>query len=162
MIVLGIDPGLAMPGWGVVYKGQTDKLTCLAYGCMKTYPKDSLADRLKFIFTETQKIVDTYKPEVVAMEDIFFLKGSKVIATIGQARGALISAVVTKDLPLFEYNPRTIKMALTGYGLADKYQMQHMVKTMLGLKEIPKPDDAADALAMAICHINTNRFTLKK
>ena len=129
---------------------------------MKTYPKDSLADRLKFIFTETQKIVDTYKPEVVAMEDIFFLKGSKVIATIGQARGALISAVVTKGLPLFEYNPRTIKMALTGYGLADKYQMQHMVKTMLGLKDIPKPDDAADALAMAICHINTNRFTLKK
>jgi crossover junction endodeoxyribonuclease RuvC len=147
-----------MPGWGVVYKGKTDKLSCLAYGCMQTYPKDSLADRLKFIFTQTQKIVDTYKPEVVAMEDIFFLKGSKVIATIGQARGALISAVVTKGLPLFEYNPRTIKLALTGYGLADKYQMQRMVKTMLGLKDIPKPDDAADALAMAICHINTNRY----
>ena len=96
------------------------------------------------------------------MEDIFFLKGSKIIATIGQARGALISAVVTKDLPLFEYNPRTIKMALTGYGLANKYQMQHMVKTMLGLKDIPKPDDAADALAMAICHINTNRLPFRR
>ena len=94
------------------------------------------------------------------MEQIFFLKGSTVIATIGQARGALISAVVTKNLPLFEYNPRSIKMALTGYGSADKHQMQHMVKSFLGLKEIPKPDDAADAVAMAICHLNTNK-TLK-
>ena len=160
MIVLGIDPGLSMAGWGVVHKGNTDKYTCLGYGCIKTYPKDCLADRLKFLFYQTHEIIEKYKPEAVAMEQIFFLKGSTVIATIGQARGALISAVVTKNLPLFEYNPRSIKMALTGYGSADKHQMQHMVKSFLGLKEIPKPDDAADAVAMAICHLNTNK-TLK-
>ncbi len=158
MIVLGIDPGLSMAGWGVISKGKTDRITPLDYGCIKTYPTTCLAERLKFLYTEVQNIISKYKPEIVAVEEIFFLKGSKVIATVGQARGALISAVAMNNIPVFEYNPRRVKIALTGYGSADKHQMQHMVKSILGLKEIPKPDDAADALAMAICHLNTCRF----
>jgi crossover junction endodeoxyribonuclease RuvC len=158
MIVLGIDPGLSMAGWGVVSKGQKDRISLLEYGCIKTYPSTCLAERLKFLYTEIQSVIIKYKPEVVAVEEIFFLKGSKVIATVGQARGALISAVAINKIPVFEYNPIIVKIALTGYGSADKHQMQHMVKSILGLKEIPKPDDSADALAMAICHLNTNRY----
>jgi crossover junction endodeoxyribonuclease RuvC len=158
MIVLGIDPGLAMAGWGIVEKGQKDKVKMLEYGCIKTYPTDKLVDRLKYIYDEIQTVISKYKPEVVAIEELFFLKGSKVIASVGQARGAILIAVVNNNIPVFEYNPRHVKIALTGYGSADKHQMQHMVKAILGLKEIPKPDDSADALAMAICHLNTNRI----
>jgi len=158
MIVLGIDPGLSMAGWGVVEKGQKDKVKMLEYGCIKTYPTDKLVNRLKYIYDEIQIVISKYKPEVVAIEELFFLKGSKVIASVGQARGAILIAVVNNNIPVFEYNPRHVKIALTGYGSADKHQMQHMVKAILGLKEIPKPDDSADALAMAICHLNTNRI----
>lgn len=158
MIVLGIDPGLSMAGWGVVEKGQKDKVKMLEYGCIKTYPTDKLVNRLKYIYDEIQCVISKYKPEVVAIEELFFLKGSKVIASVGQARGAILIAVINNDIPVFEYNPRHVKIALTGYGSADKHQMQHMVKAILGLKEIPKPDDSADALAMAICHLNTNRI----
>lgn len=158
MIVLGIDPGLSMAGWGVVEKGQKDKVKMLEYGCIKTYPTDKLVNRLKYIYDEIQCVILKYKPEVVAIEELFFLKGSKVIASVGQARGAILIAVVNNHIPVFEYNPRHVKIALTGYGSADKHQMQHMVKAILGLKEIPKPDDSADALAMAICHLNTNRI----
>lgn len=158
MIVLGIDPGLSMAGWGVVEKGQKDKVKMLEYGCIKTYPTDKLVNRLKYIYDEIQIVISKYKPEVVAIEELFFLKGSKVIASVGQARGAILIAVINNNIPVFEYNPRHVKIALTGYGSADKHQMQHMVKAILGLKEIPKPDDSADALAMAICHLNTNRI----
>ncbi|MDD5021201.1 MAG: crossover junction endodeoxyribonuclease RuvC [Endomicrobiaceae bacterium] len=158
MIVLGIDPGLSMAGWGVVEKGQKDKIKMLDYGCIKTYPSDKLTCRLKYIYDEIQVVISKYKPEMVAIEELFFLKGSKVIASVGQARGAILMAVINNNIPVFEYNPRHVKIALTGYGSADKHQMQHMVKAILGLKEIPKPDDSADALAMAICHLNTNRF----
>ncbi|MDR1418234.1 MAG: crossover junction endodeoxyribonuclease RuvC [Endomicrobium sp.] len=158
MIILGIDPGLSLTGWGIIEAVCRDKMLALKYGCIKTYPSAPLIERLQIVHNNLQNIINTYKPDVVAIEEIFFLKAAKSVAAVGQSRGAIILTVAMNKIPLFEYNPRSVKVALTGYGSADKHQMQHMVKTFLKLKEIPKPDDAADALAMAICHINTIRW----
>ncbi|MCL1972814.1 MAG: crossover junction endodeoxyribonuclease RuvC [Endomicrobia bacterium] len=160
MIVLGIDPGLSLTGWGVISAQTRDKIIPLQYGCIRTKSAETLSERLQNINIELQKLIDTYNPEVVAIEELFFLKEAKSVAAVGQARGAIVLTVSLNKIKLFEYNPRHVKMALTGYGSADKHQMQHMVKTLLRLKEIPKPDDAADALAIAMCHVNTAR-TLK-
>jgi crossover junction endodeoxyribonuclease RuvC len=158
MIILGIDPGISLSGWGVIEALSRDKVNLVAYGCIKTMPPTILAERLQYINLQLQSIINKYKPQVVAIEELFFLKAAKNVASVGQARGAIILTVSMNNLPLFEYNPRLVKMALTGYGSADKYQMQHMVKIFLKLKEIPKPDDAADALAIAICHVNTMKW----
>lgn len=158
MIILGIDPGLSLTGWGIIEAASRDKMTALKYGCIKTYSQTPLIERLQIVHDNLQNIIDTYKPDVVAIEEIFFLKAAKSVAAVGQSRGAIVLTVSMNRIPLFEYNPRSVKMSLTGYGSADKHQMQHMVKIFLKLKEIPKPDDAADALAMAICHINTIRW----
>ena len=160
MIVLGIDPGLSLTGWGIISAQSRDKIIPLQCGCIRTKPAETLSERLQNINIELQKLIDTYNPEVVAIEELFFLKEAKSVAAVGQARGAIVLTVSLNKIKLFEYNPRHVKMALTGYGSADKHQMQHMVKTLLRLKEIPKPDDAADALAIAMCHVNTVR-TLK-
>lgn len=161
MIVLGIDPGLSLTGWGIVDALSRDKINPMQYGCIKTMPPAPLIERLHHVHTEIQAIINKYKPEAVAIEEIFFLKAARSVAAVGQSRGAIVLTVSMNKLPLFEYNPRTVKMALTGYGSADKHQMQRMVKTFLKLKETPKPDDAADALAMAICHVNTVKWALK-
>jgi crossover junction endodeoxyribonuclease RuvC len=158
MIVLGIDPGLSLTGWGVIEALSRDKITLIQYGCIKTMPPAPLIERLQIVHNKLQSIINIYNPEVVAIEELFFLKAAKSIASVGQSRGAITLTVSMNKIPLFEYNPRCVKMALTGYGSADKHQMQQMVKTFLKLKEIPKPDDAADALAMAICHINSIKW----
>jgi crossover junction endodeoxyribonuclease RuvC len=158
MVILGIDPGLLLTGWGIIEAVSRDKMRVLKYGCIKTSPPATLIERLQAIHDNLQDIIDTYKPEVVAIEEIFFLKAAKSVTAVGQSRGAIVLTVSMNKITLFEYNPRSVKMALTGYGSADKYQIQHMVKTFLKLKEIPKPDDIADALAIAICHINTIRW----
>jgi crossover junction endodeoxyribonuclease RuvC len=158
MIVLGIDPGLSLTGWGIVEAFSRDKISLVQYGCIKTMPPAPLIDRLQIVHDELQTVIGKYKPDVVAIEELFFLKVAKSVASVGQSRGAIVLTVSMNKIPLFEYNPRCVKMALTGYGSADKHQMQHMVKTFLKLKEIPKPDDSADALAMAICHINTIKW----
>jgi crossover junction endodeoxyribonuclease RuvC len=158
MMILGIDPGLSLTGWGIIEATCRDKMSALKYGCIKTSPPASLIERLQIIYNNLQNIIDTYKPDVVAIEEIFFLKAAKSVAAVGQSRGAIALTIAMNKIPLFEYNPRSVKVALTGYGSADKHQMQHMVKTFLKLKEIPKPDDTADALAMAICHINTIKW----
>ncbi|MDR3275457.1 MAG: crossover junction endodeoxyribonuclease RuvC [Endomicrobium sp.] len=161
MIVLGIDPGLSLTGWGVIEAVSRDKMNSIQYGCIKTIPQMSLIQRLRIINTELQYIIDTYKPETTAIEELFFLKAAKSVAGVGQARGAIVLTASLNKISLFEYNPRLIKIALTGYGSADKHQMQHMVKTFLKLKDIPKPDDAADALAVAVCHVNTIKWKTK-
>ena len=158
MIVLGIDPGLSLTGWGVISAQTRDKIIPLQYGCIRTKPTETLPERLQNINIELQGLINIYKPEVVAIEELFFLKEAKSVAAVGQARGAIVLTVSLNKIKIFEYNPRHIKMALTGYGSADKHQMQHMVKTLLRLKEIPKPDDAADALAIAMCHVNTAKY----
>lgn len=158
MIVLGIDPGLSLTGWGVIETQTGNRIIPIQYGCIRTKPTEVLSQRLHNINIELQGLIDKYKPEVVAIEELFFLKESKSVSYVGQARGAIVLTVALNKIKLFEYNPRHVKMALTGYGSADKHQMQHMVKALLRLKEIPKPDDAADALAIAVCHVNTARW----
>ncbi|MDR2527388.1 MAG: crossover junction endodeoxyribonuclease RuvC [Rickettsiales bacterium] len=158
MIVLGIDPGLSLTGWGIV-EVKNNKTIPIKYGCIRTKPSQTLINRLQSINSQLQKIIDEYRPSNAAIEELFFLKEAKTVAAVGQARGAIVLTIALNRIELFEYNPRRIKIALTGYGSADKYQMQRMVKTLLSLKEIPQPDDAADALAVAVCHINSNKWS---
>jgi crossover junction endodeoxyribonuclease RuvC len=155
MIVLGLDPGLSLTGWGVVEAKSRNDIIPLQYGCIKTTPSETLVQRLENINMQLQQIIDEFHPENTAIEELFFLKEAKTVAAVGQARGAIVLTVALNKIKLFEYNPRRIKIALTGSGSADKQQMQRMVQILLKLKEIPKPDDAADALAMAVCHINS-------
>jgi crossover junction endodeoxyribonuclease RuvC len=155
MIVLGIDPGLSLTGWGVIEALSRDKITPLNYGCIRTKPTQTLIERLQNINTDLQAIINKYKPDTAAIEQLFFLKKAASVAQVGQARGAIVLTLALNKIKLFEYNPRSVKIALTGYGSADKFQMQNMVKNALRLKDIPQPDDAADALAMAVCHVHT-------
>jgi crossover junction endodeoxyribonuclease RuvC len=159
--ILGIDPGLSLTGWGVVLKENNEKLSLVEYGCIKTKPSLSLVERLKDIHLSLQEIINRHSPDEMAIEELFFAKEARTVAAVGQARGAILVAAARENLPVFEYNPRHIKKALTGYGSADKSQIQNMVKMLLALKQVPKPDDSADALAIAICHLNTNKLAEK-
>ena len=151
MIILGIDPGLAIVGYGVIeFIGNRYKV--LDYGVITTSKDTFFPDRLKQIYDELSLIIDKYNPEDLAMEELFFNKNVKTAIKVGQARGASILCAKNKGLNIFEYTPLQIKQAVVGYGRAEKKQIQEMVKILLNLKKIPKPDDAADALAVAICH----------
>ncbi|MFH1784441.1 MAG: crossover junction endodeoxyribonuclease RuvC [bacterium] len=163
MRVLGIDPGTAITGWGIVdvedKKGKSsDKLTARGYGCIKTESSMIFSRRLSIIYKELKELIKEYKPDVVAIEELFFAKNVKTALKVGHARGVVILAAVNANLDVAEYTPLQVKQALTGYGRADKQQIQRMVKTLLWLKEIPKPDDVADALAVAVCHINSRKI----
>ena len=158
MIILGLDPGISLTGWGVIKCATRDNITMLEYGCVRTKVQDPLSARLKQINAELQEVIDKHKPSAAVVEQIFFNPKSTSQAMIGQARGAIILTVGLNNIDLFEYNPKHVKTALTGYGAADKHQMQHMVKSFLKLKEVPRPDDAADALAIAVCHVNSAKW----
>lgn len=158
MIVLGVDPGLSLTGWGLVNSINRDSLSLISYGCIKTKPAQPLTERLKIIHLALKQIIEEYNPDELAIEELFFSKEARTVAAVGQARGVILLTAGLKNLKINEYNPRHIKMALTGYGSADKPQMQKMVQVLLRMKEIPKPDDAADALAMAVCHIQTKKW----
>lgn len=158
MIVLGVDPGLSLTGWGLVSANGSNSMSMLAYGCIKTKPSLSLPDRLKTIHNNLRNIIQENHAEVMAIEELFFSKEARSVAAVGQARGVILLAAGIENLPVYEYNPRRVKMALSGYGSADKNQIQQMVKRLLLLSDIPKPDDASDALAIAICHLNTVRY----
>jgi crossover junction endodeoxyribonuclease RuvC len=151
MIILGIDPGTATTGYGLVKK-EGQKFTLIDYGCILTPAKTPLEDRLETIYRELLELIDKYKPSQMAVEELFFTNNAKTAIAVGQARGVVLLAGKLKKVPLGEYTPLEIKMALTGYGRADKRQIQAMVKAILALNEAPKPDDAADALAIALCH----------
>jgi crossover junction endodeoxyribonuclease RuvC len=155
MIILGIDPGLSVTGWGVTEAFSRDKINLIEYGCIKTAHSIPLGQRLRSINMELQLVIDKYRPDAVAIEELFFFKISKGTMSLWQARGAIVLTISLNKIPLFEYNPKLVKIALTGYGSSDKYQIQYMVKTLLKLKNMPTPDDAADALAIAMCHINS-------
>ena len=159
MIILGIDPGTATTGFGVIKK-EGNKLYPINYGCIETKPNTAMPDRLNEILKQTEKIIKKHKPEVMACEELFFFKNAKTVITVAQARGVLVVAARKNMIPVFEYTPLQIKQALTGYGRAEKEQMQKMVKILLSLDKIPKPDDAADALAVAICHANSVKMNL--
>lgn len=148
-IILGIDPGLADTGYGLLIK--EEELKYLTHGCIKTKAGLAMADRLKKIYQELKSIIKKYSPEVIAVEKLFFCKNVKTALDVGQARGVILLTASQATLQLEEYTPLQVKQAVVGYGKADKQQIQAMVKTILRLKKIPEPDDAADALAIAIC-----------
>ena len=157
MIILGIDPGTANTGFGVVSNIKSKNqsiLKCLDYGCIETSPKLADGERLKKINQELNKIIKQYNPEVMAVENIYFFKNLKTAMPVSQAKGVILFTAAKKKIPVYEFTPLQVKMAITGYGRADKKQIQKMIKIILNLKEEPKPDDAADALATAVCSIN--------
>ncbi|MAG29035.1 crossover junction endodeoxyribonuclease RuvC [bacterium] len=157
MIILGIDPGIADTGFGVVEK-QGDNYTEIDHGSISTLKSDSLAKRLQELYRELTKLIKKHNPERVAIEQLFFAKNVKTAITVAHARGVVLLAAQTAKCEIAEFTPLQIKQALTGYGAADKRQMQEMTKITLKLKTIPKPDDAADALAIAICCGQTKQY----
>lgn len=156
-IVLGIDPGLASTGWGVIYE-KNKKLKLLEFGCITTSADDPCGKRLQIITAELNKIIKKFKPQFISIEDIFFAKNVKTAMKVGQAKGAILLTIENSNTPVKEFTPLQIKQAVTGYGQADKLQMQKMIRLLLNLKSIPKPDDAADALAAAICFLQNKDF----
>lgn len=153
MIVIGIDPGLALMGYGVV-ESDGYRFKVHDYGVIETKAHTDDGERLLFLWNGLNALIEKYKPDAVSVEELFFNKNVKTAITVAQARGVALLAVKTNGIPLYEYTPLQAKQAVVGYGRAEKTQIQQMVKTILNLKEIPKPDDAADALAIAITHIN--------
>lgn len=158
MIILGIDPGTAIVGFGLIEKeNKSQKLKLIEYGCIKTSAKFSTAERLKIIYEELSSLLKKHKPDIVAVENLFFFKNLKTAINVSQARGVILLAIAEKNIVVAEFTPLQIKQAVACYGRAEKLQVQKMVKTLLGLDEIPKPDDAADALAVAICCAHSTR-----
>lgn len=150
MLILGIDPGTAITGFGAVKKIK-NKLECLDYGIIETNKKDSQQERLNTLYNQTTKLITKYKPDIIAVEKLFFFKNLKTAMPVAEARGVILLACEKKKLPAKEITPLQVKMGICGYGRADKKQVQEMVKIILNLDKIPKPDDAADALGVAIC-----------
>ncbi|MDO8593039.1 MAG: crossover junction endodeoxyribonuclease RuvC [bacterium] len=153
MIIFGIDPGIADTGFGVI-KVENNKLTCLDYGSIKTAAGLPLADRLEIINLELIKIIKKFKPDLMAVEELFFCNNAKTALVVGQARGVVVLTAKLLKIPSVEFTPYQVKQAVSTYGHAKKDQVQRMVKLILNLKELPRPDDAADALAIAICAAN--------
>ncbi len=154
---MGIDPGTATTGYGVVEQ-YGNQLQALASGVIRTASDQSTPSRLQVIHRELQNLAVEWRPEEAAVEELFFSRNVRTAMSVGQARGVAILALADAGLPVAEYTPLSIKQAVTGYGNADKAQMQEMVRILLGLSEIPRPDDAADALAVAICHLHSARL----
>ncbi|MFN8673207.1 MAG: crossover junction endodeoxyribonuclease RuvC [Candidatus Sericytochromatia bacterium] len=152
MLVLGIDPGTATVGYGLLEIEGNDIKSILNYGIIQTPSKIPMQKRLKMIFDDMNELIETFKPDIMAIEELFFFKNSKTVITVSQARGVILLSATINNLEIYEYTPLQVKIALTGYGRADKNEVQNSVKDILNLEKIPKPDDAADALAIAICH----------
>jgi crossover junction endodeoxyribonuclease RuvC len=165
MRVIGIDPGVAIVGFGVV-DYLAHQLRPIQYGCITTEANEDPALRLQQIFHTSIKLIDDYKPDVMAIEKLFFNRNVTTALAVGQARGVLLLAAMERGLSIAEYTPLQVKQAIVGYGKAEKKQVQEMVRMFLKLKETPRPDDAADALAIAICHAHSatinNRLTDKR
>jgi len=153
-IILGIDPGIADTGYGVIQVQNDNRLLCLDYGSIKTKANEPLPERLEKMAGELEKIIKKYKPELVSVEQLFFYNNAKTAFMVGQARGVVLLISRQHKIPIVEFTPLQIKQAVSTYGQASKLQVQRMVKMILNLKELPKPDDAADGLAAAICAAN--------
>lgn len=157
MRILGIDPGYAILGYGIIdMKG--NHFSVCSYGAITTDASMAMPDRLKHLYTKIMEIIQEYEPDTASIEELFFNTNTKTAILVGQARGVAILACANSGLEINEYTPLQIKQGLIGYGRAEKKQIQTMVKTILNLKETPKPDDTADALAAAICHGHSAGF----
>lgn len=157
MLVLGIDPGTARTGWGLVSR-EGNELALVDYGTVRTSSDASLPQRLQVLYRELGQIISSHQPSAVAVEKLFFNKNVRTAMTVGQARGVVLLAVAEAGLPVHEYTPLEVKQSVCGYGRASKDQIQKLVQMLLGLDSIPQPDDAADAIAIAICHIHSSRL----
>ena len=157
MIVIGLDPGLATTGYGLVSCEHGDMVP-LAHGVISTAAKTPMATRLMQIRSELADILHTYRPDAAAVEKLYFATNVRTAFAVGQARGVILLTLAEAAVTVSEYTPLQIKLAATGYGHADKAQVQQMVQMLLSLDSLPKPDDAADALAACICHVNSTRF----
>lgn len=159
MRIIGIDPGIAITGYGIIDKeGNTYKPVC--YGKITTESRELTPKRLVSLYNNLMDIFNKYKPQCAVVEELFFNKNAKTAMVIGQARGVAILAAANAGLEIYEYTPLQVKQAVVGYGRAEKVQVQQMIKILLNLKEIPRPDDVSDALAVALCHGNS--YTMKK
>ena len=158
MRILGLDPGTATTGYGIIdiVEGEPQ---AVAYGVIRTSSKKSTPERLKKIYDELRELLETYQPASAAIEEVFFGRNITTAISVGQARGVLILALANAGISVDEYSPPQVKDAVTGYGKADKQQVQLMVRTLLRLEETPRPDDAADGLAVAITHYQHRRYT---
>ncbi len=156
-IILGIDPGIADTGYGVIKKNRSDNLVCITYGSIKTLAGLAMPNRLSIINEELTKIIKKYKPKLIAVEQLFFCKNVKTALMVGQARGVILLTGEQNKIPMVEFTPLQVKQAVAAYGQAGKMQVQKMVKILLNLDKLPRPDDAADALAVAICAANNNQ-----
>ena len=154
MRFLGIDPGIAIVGFGFIDKTGS-KLTPVQYGCIQTEAHTPDEERLLHVYEAMLQLIDKYKPDAVALEKLFFNRNVTTAMSVSQARGVLIPAAIQRGLPIAEYTPMQVKQAVVGYGKAEKRQVQEMVRMYLKLQTIPKPDDVADALAVAICHAHS-------
>lgn len=161
MRILGIDPGIGRTGWGVI-EVQSSKLKVISYGCVETESTTELGERLELLFDQINELLEKYKPDQIGIEELFFNTNSKTAFVVGQARGVVMLAVAKKKLPLSIYTPLQVKIAVVGYGRAEKNQVAQMVKTLLKLETIPKPDDITDALAIALTHAFSYKLNSKK
>lgn len=157
MVIMGIDPGFAITGYGILkYTG--NKFNLIKYGVITTDASEKFADRLKLLSSGIRGLISEYKPDAVCIEELFFNKNIKTAIAAAHGRGVVLLSAAESGAEVYEYTPLQVKQAVVGYGHADKVQVQQMVKILLNLKEIPKPDDAADALAVAICHAHSHRM----
>ena len=158
MTILGVDPGTATTGYGVVKNSRGNLLECISYNCITTPKEKTPGERLAILEEELIQVLNDYKPDAAVVERLYFFKNLKSVMPVSEARGVILLAIAKKKIPVFELTPLQAKMAITGYGRADKKQMQRMVQQALKLPQIPKPDDAADALGLAIAGV----FLFKK
>jgi len=162
MIILGVDPGTASTGYGVIDVENSPRL--INYGCLKTSSKTDMVQRLRSIYLQIKNIVEEFCPQEIAVEDVFFNRNVKSALFVGQARGVILLGASYQGAKIFNYTPLQVKQAITGYGQASKEQVQHMVKKTLSLSYLPTPDDASDAIAIALCHFYSrklNSFMIK-
>ncbi len=158
MIVLGVDPGTAITGYGLVREQEDGGLSIVDYGVILTPPQSPMPERLLLLNRKLREIILLHRPVSGAVEKLFFQRNVRTALAVGQARGVILLSMAETSLNVFEYTPLQVKQAVVGYGGAGKQQVQEMVRAILGLSEIPQPDDAADSLAIAICHIHSNRL----
>lgn len=161
MVVLGIDPGYAIVGWGVIEYSHS-RFKVLGYGAITTEAQTPFPERLQIIYNDMCYLFTKYKPEVMSMEKLFYNSNQKTVIDVAQARGVITLAAQMNNKNIFEYTPLQVKQSVTGYGRAEKKQVMEMTRSILNLPEVPKPDDTADALAMAICHAHCSGSTIGK
>ncbi|RLE14382.1 crossover junction endodeoxyribonuclease RuvC [Candidatus Aerophobetes bacterium] len=156
MVILGVDPGTAATGYGVIDVEDSPQL--IDYGCLRTSSKEGMVQRLRAIYKQIKCIVERFCPEEIAVEDVFFNQNIKTALSVGQARGVILLAVSSQGARVFSYTPLEVKQAIAGYGRARKEQIQHMIKKILNLSSLPTPDDASDAIAVALCHFYSRKL----